>query len=99
MAVSGLGLVTPAGFGVPASWKHFLGGEPTARPDPWLAGLNVDFSCPVDDYDTVGLLGGGWPAGSTASPSSPSWPPARPSVTPGSTRRSGTATGSASSSG
>ncbi|MFI6845807.1 beta-ketoacyl-[acyl-carrier-protein] synthase family protein [Kitasatospora sp. NBC_00085] len=58
VAVSGLGLVTPAGFGVPASWKHFLGGEPTARPDPWLAGLNVDFSCPVDDYDTVGLLGG-----------------------------------------
>ncbi|MBP0453365.1 beta-ketoacyl-[acyl-carrier-protein] synthase family protein [Kitasatospora sp. RG8] len=58
VAVTGLGLVTPAGFGAAATWEHFLGGGPTARPDPWLAGLNVDFSCPVDEYDAAGLLGG-----------------------------------------
>lgn len=58
MAVTGLGLVTPAGFGVAAGWEHLLGGEPTARTDPRLAGLNVDFSCQAGDFDPVALLGG-----------------------------------------
>ncbi|MET9403736.1 beta-ketoacyl-[acyl-carrier-protein] synthase family protein [Kitasatospora sp. NPDC002965] len=58
VAVTGLGLVTPAGFGVAAGWDHLLGGEPTARRDPLLAGLNVDFSCRADGFDPVALLGG-----------------------------------------
>ncbi|MGV9264021.1 beta-ketoacyl-[acyl-carrier-protein] synthase family protein [Kitasatospora sp. NPDC003701] len=58
VAVTGLGLVTPAGFGAAATWQHFLGGEPTARPDLTLAGLNADFCCTVDPYDAPGLLGG-----------------------------------------
>ncbi|MFG2845659.1 beta-ketoacyl-[acyl-carrier-protein] synthase family protein [Kitasatospora sp. NPDC048296] len=58
VAVTGLGLVTPAGTGADAVWEHFLGAEPTARPDPELAGLTVDFSCPLADFDPPALLGG-----------------------------------------
>lgn len=58
MAVTGLGLVTPAGTGAAAVWERFLGAEPTAGPDPELAGLNVDFSCQVADFDPSALLGG-----------------------------------------
>ncbi|MFE3881005.1 beta-ketoacyl-[acyl-carrier-protein] synthase family protein [Kitasatospora sp. NPDC059146] len=58
VAVTGLGLVTPAGSGADAVWEHFLGAAPTARPDPELLGLNVDFSCRVADFDPPALLGG-----------------------------------------
>ncbi|MGW6918704.1 beta-ketoacyl-[acyl-carrier-protein] synthase family protein [Kitasatospora sp. NPDC054939] len=58
VAVTGLGLVTPAGFGTAATWEHFLTGRPTAGTDPLLAGLAVDFSCAVPEFDATGLLGG-----------------------------------------
>ncbi|MFJ2863637.1 beta-ketoacyl-[acyl-carrier-protein] synthase family protein [Kitasatospora sp. NPDC087314] len=58
VAVTGLGLVTPAGTGAAAVWERFLGAEPTAGTDPELAGLNVDFSCQVADFDPSALLGG-----------------------------------------
>ncbi|MBO1420027.1 beta-ketoacyl synthase, partial [Streptomyces sp. FH025] len=58
VAVTGLGLVTPAGTGAEDVWRHFLGGGPTARPDPELAGLAVDFSCRVDGFNPPALLGG-----------------------------------------
>lgn len=58
MAVTGLGLITPAGFGVAANWERFCDGLPTARPDPGLAGLAVDFSCRAADFDPHALLGG-----------------------------------------
>ncbi|MFF2044247.1 beta-ketoacyl-[acyl-carrier-protein] synthase family protein [Kitasatospora sp. NPDC058170] len=58
VAVTGLGMVTPAGFGAAATWERFCDGRPTARHDPALAGLNVDFSCRVDAYDAPALLGG-----------------------------------------
>ncbi|WP_031074096.1 beta-ketoacyl-[acyl-carrier-protein] synthase family protein [Streptomyces sp. NRRL WC-3742] len=58
VAVTGLGLVTPAGCGAGAVWDHFLDARPTARRDPELAGLAVDFSCPVTDFDAPALLGG-----------------------------------------
>ncbi|MFD7905660.1 beta-ketoacyl-[acyl-carrier-protein] synthase family protein [Kitasatospora sp. NPDC059722] len=58
VAVTGLGLVTPAGSGAAAVWERFLDAGPTARPDPELAGLAVDFSCRLDGFDPPALLGG-----------------------------------------
>ncbi|WP_329499288.1 beta-ketoacyl-[acyl-carrier-protein] synthase family protein [Kitasatospora herbaricolor] len=58
VAVTGLGLVTPAGIGAGPTWAHFLSGAPTAAPDPDLAGLEVDFSCRVGELDAAGRLGG-----------------------------------------
>jgi 3-oxoacyl-[acyl-carrier-protein] synthase II len=57
VAVTGLGLVTAAGIGAPATWDHFLTGAPTARRDPLLAGLPVDFSCQVGELDAADRLG------------------------------------------
>ncbi|MEW1600085.1 beta-ketoacyl-[acyl-carrier-protein] synthase family protein [Streptomyces sp. NPDC093808] len=47
VAVTGLGLVTPAGEGVGAAWDAVCRGVGTASRDPALAGLPVDFSCRV----------------------------------------------------
>ncbi|WP_406722209.1 beta-ketoacyl-[acyl-carrier-protein] synthase family protein [Streptomyces althioticus] len=47
VAVTGLGLITPAGAGVDAAWDAVCRGEGTASRDPALAGLPVDFSCRV----------------------------------------------------
>ncbi|MGW0708280.1 beta-ketoacyl-[acyl-carrier-protein] synthase family protein [Streptomyces sp. NPDC002643] len=47
VAVTGLGLVTPAGEGAEAAWQTVLAGRSLAAPDPALAGLPVDFSCRV----------------------------------------------------
>ncbi|MFI0914112.1 beta-ketoacyl-[acyl-carrier-protein] synthase family protein [Streptomyces abikoensis] len=55
VAVTGLGLVTPAGDGVDATWEAVLEGRGTAARDPLLDGLPMDFSCRVplgeDDLD------------------------------------------------
>ncbi|MFE3558860.1 beta-ketoacyl-[acyl-carrier-protein] synthase family protein [Streptomyces sp. NPDC059193] len=57
-AVTGLGLVTPAGVGVDENWKRVLSAVPTASADPGLAGLPVDFSCRVPpDFDPAAVLG------------------------------------------
>lgn len=58
IAVTGLGLVTPAGMGTAATWEHMCTGAPTATRDPELAGLAVDFSCRVRDLDGRRRLGG-----------------------------------------
>ena len=58
VAVTGLGLVTPAGIGVGPSWEAALEGRPTAAHDPALAGNPVRISCRVPDFDPDGLLGG-----------------------------------------
>lgn len=57
VAVTGLGLVTAAGVGVAASWAGVCAGESTARTDPTLAGLPVDISCRVPDFDPRALIG------------------------------------------
>ncbi|MFC5722363.1 beta-ketoacyl-[acyl-carrier-protein] synthase family protein [Streptomyces gamaensis] len=57
VVVTGLGLVTPAGVGVPATWEGLLSGDPTAATDPELAGLPTDFSCRVPGFDASALLG------------------------------------------
>jgi 3-oxoacyl-[acyl-carrier-protein] synthase II len=57
VAVTGLGLVTPAGIGVEENWERILAAEPTASADPTLAGLPVDFDCRVMDFDAGEELG------------------------------------------
>ncbi|MFE0186438.1 beta-ketoacyl-[acyl-carrier-protein] synthase family protein [Streptomyces sp. NPDC058989] len=57
VAVTGLGLVTPAGVGVAATWQGVLDGSPTAVRDPALDGLPVDFCCRVPGFDADQRLG------------------------------------------
>ncbi|MGD3110520.1 beta-ketoacyl-[acyl-carrier-protein] synthase family protein [Streptomyces sp. YGL11-2] len=57
VAVTGLGLVTPAGIGVRATWEGLLSGRSLAAADERLAGLPVNFSCRVPDFDPTALLG------------------------------------------
>jgi 3-oxoacyl-[acyl-carrier-protein] synthase II len=57
VAVTGLGLVTPAGIGAPASWERILLGESTAATDPRLAGVSVDMSCRIPGFDADALVG------------------------------------------
>jgi 3-oxoacyl-[acyl-carrier-protein] synthase II len=58
IAITGLGLVTPAGTGVDRNWARIKAGTPCAAPDLALAGLPVDFSCRVPDFDPDELIGG-----------------------------------------
>ncbi|MFI1198362.1 beta-ketoacyl synthase [Streptomyces sp. NPDC020883] len=51
LAVTGIGLVTPAGSGTAATWEGVCAGRGTAAPDPELAGLPVAFSCRVPGFD------------------------------------------------
>lgn len=57
IAVTGLGLVTAAGIGVTANREVIWSGTPTARRDPKLAGLPVDISCTVPDFDPARHVG------------------------------------------
>ncbi|MFG2716829.1 beta-ketoacyl-[acyl-carrier-protein] synthase family protein [Streptomyces sp. NPDC048416] len=47
IAVTGLGMVTAAGVGVPGTWARLCEGVPTAALDPELEGLPVSFACRV----------------------------------------------------
>ena len=57
VAVTGIGMVTPAGVGAQKTWRGVTEGTPTAAPDPELAGLPVDFSCRVPDFRPDDHLG------------------------------------------
>lgn len=57
VVVTGLGLVTPGGIGVEASWRTALAGVSTAARDPRLTGLRADISCQVPEFDADALLG------------------------------------------
>ncbi|MBZ4321427.1 beta-ketoacyl-[acyl-carrier-protein] synthase family protein [Streptomyces huiliensis] len=57
IAVTGLGLVTPAGHTAEANWAALCRGRSLATPDPELAGLPVDFSCQVTGFDAAAELG------------------------------------------
>jgi 3-oxoacyl-[acyl-carrier-protein] synthase II len=56
-AVTGVGLVTPAGIGRKASWEGVLSGISAASTDPILEGIPVNFSCRVPGFDAAVLLG------------------------------------------
>ncbi|MFJ7996880.1 beta-ketoacyl-[acyl-carrier-protein] synthase family protein [Streptomyces sp. NPDC096310] len=49
VAVTGLGVVTPAGIGEPAFWAGLCAGRSVARRRPELAGMPVDFVCAIGD--------------------------------------------------
>ena len=55
--ITGLGLATPAGLGVDASWEGILSGVSAAADDPVLADINVHISCRVPGFDAAELLG------------------------------------------
>ncbi|MFI0915321.1 beta-ketoacyl-[acyl-carrier-protein] synthase family protein [Streptomyces abikoensis] len=57
VAVSGIGLVTPAGVGAEATWRGVRDGVPTASTDPVLAGLAVDFCCRIEGFVPDAVLG------------------------------------------
>jgi 3-oxoacyl-[acyl-carrier-protein] synthase II len=56
-AVTGIGLVTPAGIGEADNWARLCAGTSTATSDPMLAGAQVDFTCRVPNFDADALLG------------------------------------------
>ncbi|WP_434589142.1 beta-ketoacyl-[acyl-carrier-protein] synthase family protein [Streptomyces sp. A5-4] len=51
LAVTGIGLVTPAGGEVKETWARICAGAPTAADDPSLTGLPVSLSCRVPGFD------------------------------------------------
>ncbi|MFH8433799.1 beta-ketoacyl-[acyl-carrier-protein] synthase family protein [Streptomyces sp. NPDC085942] len=57
VAVTGLGLITPAGTGVKANVARIWEGRSTATRSPGLEGMAVDFSCRVEDFDPAAELG------------------------------------------
>lgn len=59
VAVTGIGLVTPAGVGRAVSWEGVLAGRPTASRLPQLDGLRVDFGCEVPGFRPGETVPGG----------------------------------------
>jgi 3-oxoacyl-[acyl-carrier-protein] synthase II len=57
IAITGLGLVTPVGIGVERAWDGVLSGKSAGAKDPNLAGIPIDISCRVADFDADALLG------------------------------------------
>ncbi|WP_371096479.1 beta-ketoacyl-[acyl-carrier-protein] synthase family protein [Streptomyces sanglieri] len=58
VAVTGLGVVTPAGADEHTLWEGLCAGVSTARGCEELTGLPVDFGCPVDGIDLDAAVGG-----------------------------------------
>lgn len=57
VAVTGVGLVTPAGADEQAFWAGLCAGHSVARRCDELVGLSVDFACPVDGLDLDAAVG------------------------------------------
>lgn len=60
-AITGIGLVSPAGIGTPENWDRVVAGRPTAAADPELDTLPVRISCRVPEFSAEGLgFAGAW---------------------------------------
>ncbi|MEV6956480.1 beta-ketoacyl-[acyl-carrier-protein] synthase family protein [Streptomyces sp. NPDC051183] len=57
VAVTGIGMITPGGSTTDATWDSVCRGRSLARTDRALAGLPVDISCGVEDFDADTLYG------------------------------------------
>ncbi|WP_131741033.1 beta-ketoacyl-[acyl-carrier-protein] synthase family protein [Actinomadura roseirufa] len=57
IAVTGIGLVTPAGIGAAASWEGVCRGRSAAARDPRLADLPVDIACAVPGFSPAEHVG------------------------------------------
>ncbi|MEV7441306.1 beta-ketoacyl-[acyl-carrier-protein] synthase family protein [Streptomyces sp. NPDC091204] len=57
IAVTGLGMLTPAGLDVPSTWNRVCDGKPTAATAGQLAALPVDFVCSLPPLDVPAHLG------------------------------------------
>ncbi|WP_411107697.1 beta-ketoacyl-[acyl-carrier-protein] synthase family protein [Streptomyces sp. cmx-4-9] len=57
IAVTGIGLVTPAGLTAQDNWAALCQGRSLAAHDPLLSGLPCDFSCQVPPFDAAALFG------------------------------------------
>jgi 3-oxoacyl-[acyl-carrier-protein] synthase II len=58
VAVTGIGLVTPAGIGIGPNWDRVLSGISCAARDDALRGCPMDVSCRVPGFDADALIGG-----------------------------------------
>lgn len=57
IAVTGTGLVCPAGINVAESWDFFLTGKSAARKCEKLEGLEIDYACCIPNFDPDKFLG------------------------------------------
>ncbi|GAA3386891.1 beta-ketoacyl-[acyl-carrier-protein] synthase family protein [Streptomyces roseoviridis] len=57
VAVTGIGMLTPAGSTTDTTWATVCEGQGLARRHGSLAGLPVDFACAVTDFDPAAELG------------------------------------------
>ncbi|MFJ5224032.1 beta-ketoacyl-[acyl-carrier-protein] synthase family protein [Streptomyces sp. NPDC088400] len=58
VAVTGLGVVTPAGSDERAFWEGLCAGRSVARRRSELAGMPVDFTCAIEELDVDAEVGG-----------------------------------------
>ncbi|WP_326695006.1 beta-ketoacyl-[acyl-carrier-protein] synthase family protein [Streptomyces sp. NBC_01766] len=58
VAITGLGMITPAGNDTEATWRGVCAGRSTARVLPELDGCLIDFACPVTGIDLADAVGG-----------------------------------------
>ncbi|MFE2494119.1 beta-ketoacyl-[acyl-carrier-protein] synthase family protein [Streptomyces scopuliridis] len=58
VAVTGLGVVTPAGHDERSFWEGLCAGRSVAVRRPELAGMPVDFACAVEGIDLDAVIGG-----------------------------------------
>ncbi|WP_081239327.1 beta-ketoacyl-[acyl-carrier-protein] synthase family protein [Streptomyces viridosporus] len=57
VAVTGIGMITPAGVGANTTWQGLCSGQSfSSAHDPLLTGLPVDLSCPVRAFDACDHL-------------------------------------------
>ncbi|MEU9111296.1 beta-ketoacyl-[acyl-carrier-protein] synthase family protein [Streptomyces sp. NPDC048483] len=57
VAITGIGLLTPAGADTETTWQGVCDGVPTAGIDPALGDVPVPLTCRVPDFDAAALLG------------------------------------------